>query len=174
MSLSARLTVAIGALLLVMGLGLAALEITMSSRYYLETTQRLNAALAMYMVEARPIFRADKLEEGEFRDLARIVMSANPAVEVYALDRTGRILASAVPRADWARTAVGLSPISRFLSGRFSAPLLGDDPRSATAQRIFSVAEIGRGQARVGYLYVILDGRARQSTAAQARGSYVL
>ena len=173
MSLSTRLTVAIGALLLVMGLGLAALEITMSSRYYLETTQRLNASLAMYMVQARPIFRANQLDEGEFRELARIVMSANPAVEVYALDRTGHILASAVPRKDWARTAVGLSPISRFLAGHFSAPLLGDDPRSATAQRIFSVAEVGRSNARVGYLYVILDGRARQSTAAQARGSYV-
>src|SRR5216684_759012 len=140
MSLSARLTLAIGALLLVMGLGLAVLEITMSSRYYLETTQRLNASLAMYMIEARPMFRGDKLDEREFRELSRIVMSANPAVEVYALDGTGRILASGVPRTDWARTAVGLSPISRFLAGHFPAPLLGDDPRSATAQRVFSVA----------------------------------
>jgi signal transduction histidine kinase len=173
MSLSARLTVALGALLLAMGLGVAALEITMSSRYYLETTQRLNASLAMYMVERRPIFRGDTLQEGEFRELARTVMSANPAVEVYVLDRAGRILTSGVPRTEWARSTVGLAPIFRFLAGHFPAPLLGDDPRSVSAQRIFSVAEIGRGTARVGYLYVILDGRARQSTAAQARGSYV-
>lgn len=173
MSLSARLTLAIGALLLVMGLGLAALEITMGSRYYLETTQRLNASLAMYMVEARPIFRVDQLDEREFRDLARIVMSANPAVEVYALDRTGRILASGVPRSELARTTVGLAPVFQFLRGHFPAPLLGDDPRSAQAQRIFSVAPVGNGRTSAGYLYVILDGRARQSTAAQARASYV-
>ncbi|MGH8276419.1 MAG: histidine kinase dimerization/phospho-acceptor domain-containing protein, partial [Steroidobacteraceae bacterium] len=173
MSLARRLMIAIGALLLALAAGLAVLQITMGSRYYLETTQRLNASLAMYMVGTRPPFRDGRIDERAFRGLASIVMSANPAVEVYALDRTGRILASGVPSKDWQRRTIALGPIRRFLSGHYAVPLLGDDPRSGTRQRIFSVASVGPRDAPDGYLYVILDGRARQSSAALARASYV-
>lgn len=173
MTLTRRLTLAIGALLLILGVVIALLEVYSSSRYYLETTQRLNASLAMYMVEAKPAFHGGEFEEIVFRDLARVVMSANPAVEVYALGNDGKILASGVPATEWRRTIIALGPVQEFLSGHFEAPLLGDDPRSLHGQRIFSVAPFGPRGAPNGYLYVVLDGRARESSAALARGSFV-
>ena len=133
----------------------------------------MNASLAMYMVDAKSPFRDSVFDETAFKDLARVVMSANPAVEVYALGPNGKILASGVPGKEWRRTTIALAPVHEFLSGHFKAPLLGDDPRSVRGQRIFSAAPIGPGGAPNGYLYVILDGRARQSSAALARGSYV-
>ena len=173
MTLTRRLILAIVALMLVLGVAITLLEIYSSSRYYLETTQRLNASLAMYMVDAKPPFRDTVFDETAFGELARVVMSANPAVEVYALGPSGEILASGVPGKEWRRATIALAPVHEFLSGNFKAPLLGDDPRSVLGQRIFSAASIGPRGAPNGYLYVILDGRARQSSAALARGSYV-
>ena len=164
---------AIVALMLVLGVAISLLEIYSSGRYYLETTQRLNASLAMYMVDAKTPFHNGVFDEPVFKDLARVVMSANPAVEVYVLGPDGKLLASGVPGTEWRREIISLGPLQKFLSGHFKAPLLGDDPRSALGQRIFSVAPIGPPGALNGYLYVILDGRARQSSAALARGSYV-
>ncbi len=40
------------------------------------------------------------------------------------------------------REAISLEPIERFLSGRQNLPILGDDPRDWSRQKVFSVAPI--------------------------------
>jgi hypothetical protein len=63
------------------------------------------------------------------------------------------------------RESVDLAPVSEFLAGG-RLPLLGDDPRSPTARKIFSAAPLIQDGHTVGYLYVILAGEAYDRLAA--------
>jgi len=53
-------------------------------------------------------------------------------------------------------------------------PILGDDPRQLTQQKIFSVAPIPAQGALEGYLYIVLAGEAYDSVTQMLQGSYML
>ncbi len=101
-------------------------------------------------------------------------MVINPAIEVYLLDRNGRILAFSAPEGRVKRKQVSLAPIRAYLGGGTQYPLLGDDPRGLNRQKVFSVAEIPGDDTPAGYLYVILEGEAFDSATEMVRGSYIL
>mgnify|MGYP002713121117 CR=1 FL=1 len=99
-------------------------------------------------------------------------MHINPAIEIYLLDRDGRILAFEAPEKRIKRKRVDLAPIRRFLSADASLPILGDDPRDTHRRKVFSAAPVPlEGPARQ-YLYVILGGEAYDSVRALLRESY--
>ena len=83
-------------------------------------------------------------------------------------------MSTLVPHDRVRRLTVRLDPIHTFLRSPERRPLYGDDPASADAQRVFSVAAIDRGGGLQGYLYVVLGGQKTQSIAARLRGSYTL
>ena len=56
------------------------------------------------------------------------------------------------------RHTVDLFPVGQFLEGSSSFPLLGDDPRSISNQKPFSVAPLPDAANPEGYLYVVLQG----------------
>src|SRR5258708_31014939 len=101
-------------------------------------------------------------------------MTVNPSAEVYLLDLLGRVLSTAIPRNRILRVSVRLDPIRTFLQYPDRRPLYGDDPTSAAALRVFSVAAIPSGASLQGYLYVVLGGQPAQSIDAHLRGSYTL
>lgn len=98
------------------------------------------------------------------------VMVINPSIEVYLLDTGGAIVAYNAPPSSLAREQVSLIPIGEFLSGDARFPLVGDDPRSATGSKVFSVATVP-GQ---GYLYIVLGGERYDHVAEMIASSYSL
>lgn len=171
-SLYSRLALALIALLVLIGILIAVLIQHLATRYQQEVSQTMNRDLAMYIAEEHRFFRGENLNPRTVEKLFHDVMVVNPAVEVYLLDATGRILAYSAPREKVQRTAISLEPIKAFLGGT-RLPLYGDDPRDLNSRKVFSAAAIGPATAPRGYVYTILGGETFQGIASMVASSYV-
>jgi len=67
-------------------------------------------------------------------------MVINPSIEVYLLDPQGTILAYSAPPGKGAAATGDPGACAPVLRGSSPWPILGDDPRQLTQQKIFSVA----------------------------------
>jgi two-component system OmpR family sensor kinase len=173
-ALHVRLTFAFALLLAALAVGLLLLLSRTSDRYSDEVLQRLNSGIAQYVVQELPLLEGGKVNEAALHELAHRTMTVNPSAEVYLLDPLGRVISTAIPRNRMRRVSVQLDPIRIFLQNPDRRPLYGDDPTSAAARRVFSVAAIQSGASLQGYLYVVLGGQPAQSIDAYLRGSYTL
>lgn len=171
-----RLHVRIGmltlAVLVLMALALLALTRVHQARASLEWTQRMNLGLASYIVvhQPRPLLTPNgEVDMPLLREMAMQVMMANPALEVYVLDHTGRVLGHALDGVALSRNKVNLKPLQQLLQNPqdIALPVLGDDPREPLSSNVFSVAALGSK----GYLYVVLRGQAARSLAQDSERS---
>ena len=183
-SLYRRLALVLAALLTVVGGAWIATSWVTSRLYQEELEQRLNRDLASQLLSDTSILDQGVREE-DLEHIFHVLMVVNPRIEVYLLDRGGRILAYSAPAGKVVRERVSLAPIRAFLSGGGRLPIRGDDPRQAMGHKIFSVAplpdavaggETGSlaGEARGGYLYVVLGGERYESVVAGLRSNWVL
>jgi len=169
-----RIAAVLFLLVCLIGLVVYQLVIYSAEMYQQELTQKLNAALARQIVNEEPLLSKQQVNQKNLQSLFHWLMVINPAIEVYLLDRNGRILAFSAPEGHIKRKQVSLAPIRAYLSGDNQYPLLGDDPRGLSRQKVFSVAEISGNDTPAGYLYVILEGEAFDSATEMVRGSYIL
>ena len=142
--------------------------------YFQEATQRLNSMVAPYIAREIHPFAGGKIDTGALKRMFDAAMVLNPSVEVYLLDSLGNVIAYSAPDSLIRRRSVALSPVQTFLNDRGTSFVLGDDPRSATGQKSFSVAAIGNDHSTQGYLYVILGGEEFDSVTRFLLGSYIL
>jgi len=174
-TLHSKFFLAIAALVLAIGALAFFVEARTFQHYSLAMTQALNESLAQrlvteyfeklsYHVETDP-----KVKE----DISRI-MSVNPNVELYLLDRDGQIGAFTVPQEAVKRHAIALQPIRDFIWRSFIFPLYGDDPRDPTRQKIFSAAPLNPAEPDAGYLYVILGGAEYDAAAGRIQNGLIL
>lgn len=107
--------------------------------------------------------------------LLRDVLTSNPNVEVYLLDRDGRILLAAPNGDQLARDQISLTPIRELLSGA-ALPLRGDDPQDLSRREIFSAAPVSKSDdgSIVGYVYIVLLNDMYREMVTQSLRGYVL
>lgn len=172
LSLSQRLSVAFAVLLLISCSVSAVLQMRANTQHEQETVQRLSAGLAGHIASNSELMDRDGWKPQAVRDLFNKLMAVNPSVEVYLLDRDGRVVASGAPRR-LRRDQVDLAPIRHLLAGQ-SLPLFGDDPRSLSGRKVFSAAPLKVGDEDMGYVYVVLLGQAHDMLAADVAASSVL
>lgn len=162
-SLYAKLALVLLALFCVVtGLYLA-LSVYTTRNYNDEVTQKHNRTLAATIVRQKPMIREGRIDWHTLEQIFDALMAVNPNIEIYLLDRDGKIIAFSAPKGEVKRTHVALAPIRRFLAGE-RLPIRGDDPRDASRAKIFSVAPVQPDS----YLYVILGG------GAPLQGSWIL
>ena len=141
--------------------------------YHLEADQIVNRDLAERYVAGNFLLAETPLTAATLhRGLARLA-AANPDVDLYLLEDNGRIVAASVPQVDWQRAAVKLTPVHDFLRGR-PAPILGDDPRDAAGQEIFSAAPLQIADCPAKYLYVVLHQGDHVAAASRLRAHYAI
>ena len=145
-----------------------------SSSYQQEVMQKLNLDLAQNLVESDSLLANGKVNHQALEHLFHLLMVINPSIEVYLLDKEGRILAYSAPEGKVKRGQVDMEPLKRFMAGRPEQVILGDDPRSLDKQKVFSAAPILREGVLQGYLYVILGGEAYAGIASGISDSYTL
>lgn len=171
-TLHGRLALAFALGLLVFGGALYFITRHVSELYHEEITQRLSSSVAMYIRDHLPLTDSTGVPDPSgMNALFNMLMVVNPNVEAYLLDGQGTILGHAQPDAKLVRRSVDLAPIREFLSGA-RMPLRADDPKSAEATRIFSVAPIERNNGIAGYVYVVLTGEDRRNIAEQLASGY--
>lgn len=169
-----RLALALAILLLVFGGALYFITRHAGELYHEEVSQKLSASIAMYIRDHIALTdAAGAPDPAQLQALFHMLMVVNPNVEAYLLDAQGRVRAHAQPDARLLRHAIGLAPIRQFLGGA-RLPLRADDPKSADAQRIFSVAPILSDGHTTGYVYVVLAGEDGRNLAEQLAGGYSL
>ncbi len=163
-------------LLLFFGIGTLFVLLTLfTTRIYLqEMTQKLNRSLARHIASETPLMRGGRVREEPVRELFHMLMAVHPGIEVYLLDKEGRILAYSAPPGKVIRERVSLAPLGSFLRGTEALPILGDDPRSSGGRKVFSVSPVPPEGPTDGYLYVILGGEEYDTVTRMLEGSYIL
>ena len=170
LSFTSRLTLVLALLLLGFGATVALIGRNVAVQHEQESLQRLSHGLARHIVEHWPEITAvdrDAADRAAREALLSKLMVVNPGVQVYVLDAEGRVEAYIGEPGMVREPQVDLSAVRAFLAGA-ALPLLGTDPMGSHITRIFSAAMFPPrvGDTRPpGYLYIVLDGRARDQVA---------
>ncbi|TAA45800.1 HAMP domain-containing histidine kinase [Corallincola luteus] len=173
-SLSGQFALYAAGLFLLVGIGVGSWTLASYQTYGEEVEQRLHRGLAAHMVYDNKQLKQGTIDASILKDAFHTMMLLGPDWEIYALDTTGRLLAYSAPPGKVLRQRISLQPIHSFFAGA-DFPLYGDDPRSATSQRIFSAAPIENAEGELtGYLYVIIGGEQWQTLADMLATSRVL
>ncbi len=172
MSLNARFALVLALLLGGLGIAIAWAGRYASELYFHEVNQRLNASIAMYVVERLELLNNGEVNPEALKVLAERAMTINPSVEVYLLDTQGRVIAHALPDTALVGAKVDLQPVHRFLARQENELVLGDDPR-ASARKAFSAFPIESPAGRQGYLYVVLGGAMFEAAQAAFYDSFI-
>jgi signal transduction histidine kinase len=172
-TLFAKLSIAL--LVIVGGMGTAFffLDRNNTRAYYEELSQNLNAPIAMYVTQQRQLISNGSPDLDSLRDLASHAMVINPTAEIYLLDVDGNILGHSLPEETVVKSSVNLEPVLTLIAGNTRFPLHGDDPRSASNQKIFSAWPVSSESGTEGYLYVVLGGQTYENLANNIGDSYV-
>ncbi len=173
-TLYGRLSAVLFLLFVAVGILFVLLTLFTTRVYLQEMTQKLNRSLAGHIASETPLLTGGRVNEDAAGGLFHMVMAVHPGIEVYLLDRDGRILAYSAPPGKVKRTRVSLGPVNAFLRGPAVFPILGDDPRSPDRRKVFSVAPVPSQGPVEGYLYVILGGEAYDTVSRMLRGSYIV
>ncbi len=172
-TLFAKLSLALLAIVLLVGSAFFLIERYSNKNYYEEITQRLNAPIAMYVTGERQLIKQGEVDEASLMQLAQQAMVINPTVEVYLLDKQGRILGHAFPPESIQADSVDLAPVRKLIDGEAEMPIRGTDPRNLDRDKVFSAFPVMDGEQLQGYLYAILGGKKYDELAQDIRGSYV-
>jgi len=145
-----------------------------AGEYQQEVAQKLNVGLAQHIVEEEAWLTGEKVNHKALKKLFNNLMVINPNIEVYLLNKEGRILDYAAPHGKVKRLSVDVAPIKKYMAGNITYPFAGDDPRSLQRRKVFSVAEIQGKQGLAGYVYVILGGELFDGINDRVKDSYIL
>lgn len=166
LGLAQRLSLVFAVLLLACSGFSVALQVRTSTRHDQALAQQLSAGLAAHIANTAQLMDQAGWRPDSVRELFDKLMAVNPSVEVYLLDNDGRIIGNAAPPGHLKRERVALAPIKRLMADA-PLPVLGDDPRSSEATKVFSAAPVLVDGRQAGYVYVILQGEARDALAAR-------
>ena len=172
-SLYAKLAFVLLGLLAIVGLLFVSISVYSTEMYQQEVSQKLNRTLAELIISQKIVMRNSLVDERALQDIFSMLMTINPSIEIYLLDPQGKILAYSADPGKVKRTNVRLEPITTFLAGSGTFPILGDDPRSPEGAKIFSAARIPKEGRLEGYLYVILGGEMYDTVIQKVQGSYI-
>ena len=154
-SLYAKLASILVLILLTMGLVYGFVTFSVTHDYLQEITQKFNHDLAKNLVGERDIVVNGKINTDALKQTFHDYMTVNPNIEIYLLDLQGKILSYSADPGKVQREFVNLEPVNAFFQGKL---LPGDDPRSFTIKKAFSVTYVPTKEDPEGYLYVVLRG----------------
>ncbi|MFL1528430.1 sensor histidine kinase [Pseudomonas sp. O230] len=173
LTLTQRLSLVFAVLLLVCCGTSAWMQVRSNQMHEQEVVQGLSRDLAQHIARDTVLMDTQGLMPNAVRDLFSKLMQVNPSVEVYLLDNEGKIVGSAAPEGRIRRERIDLAPIQRLLKGD-ALPILGDDPRSVDARKVFSAAPLKVDGKPAGYLYVVLLGEDHDRLAERGATSAAL
>ncbi len=172
-SLYSRLALVLVAVFLVMAMLLFWLFDQASMATQNEASQRLHLTLAENIVKDLGITSHGKFDTDMIKEVFHRMMILGPTIELYVLDKDGKLITYDAPEEKIKRRKVDLKPVIAFIERDGELPILGDDPRSLTRQKIFSAASVYAKQddkdSFLGYLYIIIGGENYDSVATALR-----
>jgi signal transduction histidine kinase len=169
-----KLAAVLAGLFFILGLLFVGVTVFSTGMYQQEVNQKLNSRLAQQIVAEKLLMKDNRVNQEALEEIFHMLMVINPTIEIYLLDPEGNILAFSAPRGKVKRKRVDLAPVRKWLEGDMTIPLLGDDPREPSREKVFTAARIPEHGALEGYLYVILGGELYDNIIQKLKGSYIL
>ncbi len=145
-----------------------------SQQYQNEIEQKLHLQLAEHLVYESQLFKDGELDPKAIKQAFHSMMILGPSFEFYILDTAGKVVTYSADPSKIKRRQLDLKPIRDFIDGSRAMPIIGDDPRSPSRSKIFSVAEIREGNSLKGYLYIIIGGEIYDSVAELLQSSHIM
>jgi signal transduction histidine kinase len=142
--------------------------------YFQEASQRLNAEIAPHIAEANQCFINGEPNQEVLKTVFHDVMVINPAIEVYLLDREGKIITFYPGDQSLEIEYIDLKPVKEFIETKGKEFVIGVDPKNPNAEKVFSVAPAYENGELMGYVYVILASEEFKSTMQFLFNSYIL
>lgn len=169
-----RLSVIFVLILLLLGITYVYFTVITAQNYFQETTQKLNSHVAESMLQEVQPFVDGKVNEEALGKIMHSMMAVNPSLEVYLLDKEGKILSFVVLDKKVKLTQVSVEPIIEFINNKGSQLVMGDDPRHPKGATIFSATPVYENSELKGYVYMVLVSEKYENISSTLLGSYAL
>jgi signal transduction histidine kinase len=150
------------------------ISVNTAEMYFQETRQNLDIDIATHIAKENDCFVGDSVNLDALKNVFHDVMIINPSIEVYLLDKHGKILAFYAPNQTIKVENVPLEPIDNFISDGGNNFLLGTDPKNPDKPKAFSTAKVIEDEEFKGFIYVILGGQEFENASQMVLGSYIL
>ncbi|MFC3881846.1 ATP-binding protein [Algoriphagus namhaensis] len=171
-SLYWRISLSFIAVLLIVGFSYVLITAYSTQRYFQETTQRLNADVAEYLIKEVNPFQDGEVNEEALGIIMHSMMAVNPGIEVYLLNPEGEILSYVVLDQLVKLKRVNMQPILNFIKTEGEEYVLGDDPRNPGDEAVFSATAVYENGSLLGFVYITLESEKFDTVASSLFGSY--
>jgi signal transduction histidine kinase len=161
-------------LLMFLGAIFLLVSVYSTRQYEAEVVQRVNRALAANLVGQDVLLVDGEVNEAALENVFRTLTVINPNIEVYLLDMEGRVVQHSPAPEALRRNKISVEPIKAFLKDGATLPIVGDDPRSESGVKVFSVSPIMVEDRYEGYLYVVLESEQYESAVSVFLRSHLL
>jgi signal transduction histidine kinase len=169
-----RISLSFVIMLIIIGFAYVISTTLVTQNYFKETTQRLNADVANYLLNETPPFKNGEVNKEALDVIMHSMMAVNPGIEVYLLDTEGEILSYVVLKKKVKLSRVSIEPILQFIETKGEKYITGDHPRDPDIETIFSATEVIEEGNSLGYIYIVLASEKYQNIASLLSGSYWL
>ena len=169
-----KLSLLLLACFMVIAIVLTILAKLLTQNYQSEVEQKLHLKLAEHIVHDNQLFNGDQINHSAIKHAFHGMMILGPSFEFYIVSPEGKILTFSAAPDRIKRQSVSIDPINDFINGVKPLPILGDDPRSTTKKKIFSVSPIHEKNQLKGYLYIIIGGEIYDDITSLLQKSHIL
>jgi signal transduction histidine kinase len=151
-----KITAVFSILVVVLGIVFAVIASRLSRSYYTAAHQELYGNIASHLATFTQPLKNGVPDTTVTHDIIHSIMVANPSVEVYLLDTTGKITDYVVPDKSVRQHHVDLDKVKQWLSAESGNRPLGDNPKQPGEASIFSAAPLYEKGRLAGYVYAVL------------------
>lgn len=168
-----RISAAFMVLLAMVGIAYIYITARSSAAYFEQVNQTLNRNTATDIsAHSSPLVNG-KVNEAAIADMFHNIMMINPSLEVYLLDKGGRILTYYAPEKKIVLQKINMAPVIEFVKSHGRQLIKGEDPRHMGIKKVFSAAPVISGGVLNGYIYVVLSGEQYESVISYLRSNYM-
>ncbi|GAB4017156.1 sensor histidine kinase [Spirosoma koreense] len=162
-----KITAVFSGVLLVVGTVFMLIGSRLSNAYYMAAHQELYGNIANHLATFTQPLKNGQPDTTVTHDIIHSIMVANPSVEVYLLDTTGRITDFVVPDKSVHQRQVDIAVVKKWLKAGQDERPLGTNPKQPEELSIFSAAPVYERHQLTGYVYAVLSSeRQRQILSA--------
>ncbi|SEW57242.1 sensor histidine kinase [Chitinophaga arvensicola] len=149
-------------LLIILGAVFIFIASKLSRSYYSMAHQQLYGNVASHLANFTHPIKNGQPDTAVTHDIIHSIMVANPSVEVYLLDTTGKITDYVVPDKSVHKRQVNIAAVKQWLAVKNGERPLGDNPKQPEAPSIFSTAPVYENGTLAGYVYAVLSSETQR------------
>jgi signal transduction histidine kinase len=161
-----KIAVVFSVLLIILGFVFVLIASALSRSYYTMAHQELYGNVASHLASFTHPLKDGKPDTAVTHDIIHSIMVANPSVEVYLLDTTGKITDYVVPDKSVRSHRVNIGKVKQWLAVKNGERPLGDNPKQPDEPGIFSAAPVYENGRLTGYVYAMLASEKQKEILA--------